>query len=105
MRKYSKFLALLLCTAMALPFTGCGLSSSSNSSSNSSSQDSSENSATKTKEPDSNSVDIESIKYSDYVAIGDYSVISLAKDDIDNKTTETITSNIKQNYCLALLFL
>ncbi len=96
LRKYSKFLALLLCTAMALPFTGCGLSSSSNSSSNSSSQDSSENSATKTKEPDSNSVDIESIKYSDYVAIGDYSVISLAKDDIDNKTTETITSNIKQ---------
>lgn len=93
LRKYSRFLALLLCTAMALPFTGCGSKSSNN-------QDSKESSAAnETGNNDTSSskpVADEDINYSDYIDIGDYSVISLAKSDIDSKTQETITSNIEQ---------
>lgn len=99
LRKYSKFLTLLLCTMVALPFTGCGSNSSSDSSSSSSStssQDSSDSSGAKKTGNSDNSADIENIKYSDYVDIGDYSVISLAKEDIENKTNETVTSNIEQ---------
>lgn len=99
LRKYSKFLTLLLCTMVALPFTGCGSNSSSDSSSSSSStssQDSSDSSGAKETGNSDNSADIENIKYSDYVDIGDYSVISLAKEDIENKTNETVTSNIEQ---------
>lgn len=95
--KYSKFLALLLCASVALPFTGCG-STASDDSSQSSSESLDKTSSDNKSNNDSNSESAanDDIKYSDYVDIGDYSVISLTKSDIDNQTKTTITSNIEQ---------
>lgn len=97
MRKYNKFLALLLCAAMALPFTGCGSGDSDGSSSQNSKE--SQSSASKTDSSDANSsesVGSDDINFSDYVDLGDYSVISLAKTDIDDRTKTKVTSNIEQ---------
>lgn len=89
MRKYSKFLALLLCTAVTFSFTGCGSSNADKSSSQSSS-------ATSDSSKNTGSADSTDINYSDYVDVGDYSVISLSKANIDSRTDEKITSNIEQ---------
>lgn len=95
LRKYSKFLTLLLCASMALTFTGCG-SGASDSSSQSSKESSDKTSGDDKSDSSNEAADSGDIKYSDYVDIGDYSVISLAKSDIDNETETKVASNIEQ---------
>ena len=95
MRKYSKFLALVLCASMALPFTGC-----------SSSKDSKEKESTspESKKEDDDKpeeyvreADIyKDLDFSKYVTVGDYSSIQLSKKDIDDKTDIMVQTNIEK---------
>jgi len=95
LRKYSKFLALVLCASMALPFTGC-----------SSSKDSKEKESTspESKKEDDDKpeeyvreADIyKDLDFSKYVTVGDYSSIQLSKKDIDDKTDIMVQTNIEK---------
>lgn len=101
LKKYSKFMALLLCASMALPFTGCGSGSSdsSKSSGSSGSSGSSQGSEADTDAKETGSSEPAGsgkVNYSDCVDVGDYSVISLTQGEIEDKTNETVASNIKQ---------
>ncbi len=97
MRKYNKFLALVLCVSMALPFTGC-----------SSSKDNKESTSSETKKDDDKEdgnkeeeyvreADVyKDLDFSKYVTTGDYASIQLSKKDIDNKTDEMVQTNIER---------
>lgn len=94
MRKYSKFLALVLCTTIALSLTGCGGKKDADSKKN---ESNTSEDKTDEKETDEQVEDIdENVDYSDYIKLGDYSLIELNKSDIDSKTESLITSNIKK---------
>ena len=86
MRKYNKFLALVLCASMALPFTGC-----------SSAKEDTDNKSTSSEKTDKNDKDTEKeyareadiykeLDYTGLVSVGDYSSIPLAKKDIEDTT-------------------
>ena len=100
MRKYNKFLALVLCASMALPFTGC--SSAKEDGKDSSQGTSSEATSGNDKEDDKDKeyvreADIyEGLDYSSILELGDYSSIPLAKKDIESTTDTMIETNIER---------
>ncbi|MCI9077866.1 MAG: hypothetical protein HFH68_02920 [Lachnospiraceae bacterium] len=95
MRKYSKFLALVLCASMAFHFTGCGSSKDSKEK---------ESSSSESKKDDDNEeekyvreADIyKDLDFSKYVTTGDYASIELSKKDIDDKTDTMVQTNIER---------
>ena len=98
MRKYNKFLALVLCVSMALPFTGC--SSAKDDGKDSSQGTSSEATSGNDKEDDKDKeyvreADIyEGLDYSSILELGDYSSIPLAKKDKKGTVKKGNTVNI-----------
>lgn len=104
LRKYSKFLALVLCMALVLPFTGCGGPGSKD---DSSSPDSTGSGKTDGKDDDgkedkddakeANVLSWDGVDFSKYVEIGDYSEIELSTDEIDKETDEMVAANIEKS--------
>lgn len=104
LRKYSKLLTAVLCTAMVFSFTGCGKSddkdkneSSGSVSSEKESDDKDADSDTDKDTEDFSDVNLEGTNFSDYIDIGDYTKITLSTSDIDDETETQIASNIEKS--------
>ncbi len=86
MRKYSKLLAIALCSAVVLSTAGCGASKS----------DSKKDTSSKVTSEKKDASDKEEAKdCASYVTLGDYSSISLKTSEIDEETATTIEHSIK----------
>lgn len=97
MRKYNKFLALVLCVSMALPFTGCSSSKEGKESTSSEAKkDDNKEDGNKEEEYIREADVYKDLDFSKYVTTGDYASIELSKKDIDNKTDEMVQTNIER---------
>lgn len=94
MKKYNKFLALVLCASMAIPFTGCS-SSKGSSDKESTSPETKKDDDNKTEEYISEADIYKDLDFSKYVTVGDYETIQLSKKDIDDKTDIMVKTNIE----------
>lgn len=100
MRKYNKFLALVLCASMVLPFTGCSSAKEDTDNKSTSSEKTDDNKKDNDKDTQKEYVreaDIyKGLDYTGFVSVSDYSSIPLAKKDIESTTDKMIMTNIEK---------